>query len=322
VSLRFQEVIQKRWFQRLALSFLFLFGVFQFVDTDALFKRIASLDLVWLIVALVVTLPQYYFSAERWRLTAGRLGAHLSRRAALSEYYFGSLVNQILPGGVLGDAGRALRHGHSLRSYGESDGLGMAARAVIFERASGQIVLFVFMLIGFFFWPTGSQEKVFSFQTGLSVLLFVMIFLILIYVLIKGVLKASSIGQFAIKFFQEARYTLLAGDVIFKQLSYSLIVLASYLFCFYCAAQAIDIEIALFELVALVPVVLFSMTIPITIAGWGVREASAAAIWGLAELPVVDGVAISVTYGIIVLISALPGIFFVISSKNNLKANH
>ena len=79
---------------------------------------------------------------------------------------------------------------------------------------------------------------------------------------------------------------------------------------------------ALFELVALVPVVLFSMPIPITIAGWGVREASAAAIWGLAELPAVDGVAISVTYGIIVLISALPGIFFVISSKNNLKANH
>ncbi|MCH2669421.1 MAG: hypothetical protein MK009_06160, partial [Gammaproteobacteria bacterium] len=97
-----------------------------------------------------------------------------------------------MPGGVLGDAGRALRHGHSLRSYGESGGLGMAARAVIFERASGQIVLFVFMLIGFFFWPTGSQEKVFSFQSGLCVLLFVMIFLILIYVLIKGVLKASS----------------------------------------------------------------------------------------------------------------------------------
>ena len=81
--LRFQKVIQKRWFQRLALSFFFLFGVFQFVDTDALFKRIASLDLVWLIVALIVTLPQYYFSAERWRLTADRLGAHLSRSAAL-----------------------------------------------------------------------------------------------------------------------------------------------------------------------------------------------------------------------------------------------
>ena len=79
---------------------------------------------------------------------------------------------------------------------------------------------------------------------------------------------------------------------------------------------------ALFEIVAFVPLVLFSMTIPITIAGWGIREASAAAIWGLAELPAADGVAISVTYGVIVLTSTLPGIFFLISSKNNLKANH
>jgi hypothetical protein len=54
------------------------------------------------------------------------------------------------------------------------------------------------------------------------------------------------------------------------------------------------------------------MTLPITIAGWGIREASAAAIWGLANLTPADGVAVSVTYGIIVLLSALPGILFVI----------
>ena len=321
-SLSIQKSIKRRLFQRIAISVFFLFGVFLFVDTEDLFKRIADLELIWLALALLATLPQYYFSALRWRLTAERLGAHLSLSAALSEYYFGSLTNQILPGGVLGDAARAMRHGNNLSLYGNVGGFGIAVRAVIFERASGQMVLFVFMLMGFFFWPTGSQEKVLSLQIGGSILFFVVIFLALIYGLIGGVLGTSSFSQTVGKFFKEMRHALLAGDIIFQQLSYSLIVLASYLFCFYFAARAIGIDMTMFELIALVPVILFSMTIPITIAGWGIREASAAAIWGLAELPAADGVAISVTYGVVVLISTLPGVFFVISSANNMKANN
>jgi uncharacterized membrane protein YbhN (UPF0104 family) len=314
--------MKRRLFQRIAISVALLYGVLLFVDTEALFERTVDIELIWLGIALLATLPQYFFSAVRWRLTAERLGAHLSLSTAFSEYYFGSLINQILPGGVLGDAARAMRHGRNLSLYSDAAGFGIAARAVIFERASGQMVLFVFMLMGFFFWPTWSQEKVLSVQIGGSILFFVVIFLVLIYALISGVLGRSRLGQAVGKFFEEMRYALLTGDVVFQQLSYSLIVLASYLFCFYCAARAIGIEMTMFELIALVPVILFSMTIPITIAGWGIREASAATIWGLAELPVADGVAISVSYGIIVLISTLPGIFFVISSTNNMKIDN
>jgi hypothetical protein len=43
------------------------------------------------------------------------------------------------------------------------------------------------------------------------------------------------------------------------------------------------------------------------VAGWGIREGAAALIWHAAGLDVAEGVAISISYGVVVLLSSLPG---------------
>ncbi len=296
---------------RALFSVALLAIVVLFVDEEVLIERISALDPVWVGVALLATLPQYFLSAARWRLTAERLGAILSFRMALSEYYLAVLTNQILPGGVLGDAARAFRHGHRLSGHDAPRSYGPAIRAVIFERASGQLVLFLVMFAGLFFWPARQDETPLFGIVGMALLILV-IAGGTIFFLFRGSLAKSRLGSGAGDLLREARHALFARDVIFLQALYSLSVLATYLFCYYCAGRAIGITMSFAEVVAFVPAILFSMTLPITIAGWGVREASAAAIWGLANLTPADGVAISVTYGIIVLLSALPGILFVI----------
>jgi len=52
---------------------------------------------------------------------------------------------------------------------------------------------------------------------------------------------------------------------------------------------------------------LMTMLVPVTIAGWGLREVAAAALWSAAGLSAADGVAVSVSYGLIVLVSSVPG---------------
>nr|TFG54259.1 MAG: flippase-like domain-containing protein [Hyphomicrobiales bacterium] len=311
---------------RVLLSAGLLIIVFQFVDTGALVERIDDADLVWVAIALLATLPQYFLSAARWRLTAGRLGAHLPFGFALSEYYLAVLTNQILPGGVLGDAARAFRHGRRLTARDSAGNYSPAVRAVVFERVSGQLVLFLFMLLGLFFWPgggdgegdgDGGMPRLENVGFAFFILLIAVIFIIFT---IKIALRKLRWGFAAKTILADLRHALLARDVVFLQALYSLGVLATYLFCFYCAGRAIGITMSVPEVVALVPAILFSMTIPITIAGWGIREASAASIFELAHLAPVDGVAISVAYGIIVLLSAVPGIFFVIprSTKSDI----
>ncbi|RNL80156.1 lysylphosphatidylglycerol synthase domain-containing protein [Nocardioides marmorisolisilvae] len=75
-------------------------------------------------VALVVTAGTTYCCALRWTLVTQRLGGELSLRTAYATYYRSQLLNVTLPGGVVGDVYRGVRHGW---------------KAVIWERGIGQV---------------------------------------------------------------------------------------------------------------------------------------------------------------------------------------
>jgi uncharacterized membrane protein YbhN (UPF0104 family) len=85
--------------------------------------------------ALLIGLATTVFSAWRWVLVARGLGMRLPLAGAIGGYYRSLFLNAVLPGGVLGDVHRAVRHG---RDVGD---VGQAARAVVLERAAGQVVL-------------------------------------------------------------------------------------------------------------------------------------------------------------------------------------
>jgi uncharacterized membrane protein YbhN (UPF0104 family) len=60
-------------------------------------------------------------------------------------------------------------------------------------------------------------------------------------------------------------------------------------------------------LLALSIILLLAMVVPLTVAGWGVREGAAAILWPLADLPAEQGVALSVGYGVVNLLWSIPG---------------
>src|SRR6266542_2381251 len=72
--------------------------------------------------------------AWRWRLVAGGLGVRLPLRTAVAHCYRSVFLNATLPGGVLGDVHRGVRHG---RDVGD---VGRGIRAVVWERSAGQVV--------------------------------------------------------------------------------------------------------------------------------------------------------------------------------------
>jgi glycosyltransferase 2 family protein len=70
--------------------------------------------------------------AWRWTIVAGGLGVDLPLRAAVAAYYRSQFLNLTLPGGVVGDVHRGVRHG---------------LRAVVFERCAGQVVQVVVTVV-------------------------------------------------------------------------------------------------------------------------------------------------------------------------------
>lgn len=282
-------------------SLLLLGGLWVWLEPGEVIDAVGPLAPGWVLLALALTLPQVLLSAWRWRLTACRLGLSLGWGRALREYYLALFLNQVLPGGVAGDAARAWRHSRA------SGRRGSAWRAVIIERASGQLALLLLTLLVVALspmWQGLLGEALDGLSSagwmGVAALLAVLGVPMTRRLLRQPPAALAGLGG-------DLRRSLLASSVWPRQLAGSLLLVLSYALVFACAARAIGVTLPLGTLLSLVPPVLMAMLIPLSLAGWGVREGVAALVWGLAGLPPAEGVAVSLAYGLLVLMASLPG---------------
>jgi glycosyltransferase 2 family protein len=152
----------RRWLLRL-VQIGAAVGIFAILwhaaDGREALRLLANADPWWFVGAIAALTVQTILSALRWRLTASRLGIMVDVRTAVREYYLSQVINQSLPGGMVGDAARAVR------SRGQA-GLAKAGQAVVLERLMGQIVMFLFLAGAFaatwiapggLVWPSGGR---------------------------------------------------------------------------------------------------------------------------------------------------------------------
>lgn len=293
---------------RPAASLGLMAAVLLWLEPQTLAATFSAPQPLWLAAALALSFPQVALSAWRWRLTAARLGAPLRFGEALREYYVATFLNQVLPGGVMGDAARAWRHAR--RPQNDAGGkmpVGSAAwHAVLIERASGQLALLVVVLVTQAVSPElqAATTRLFapsaSGSNSVVALAPVLLFVLLGVALWRG--RAHLVRLSA-----AVRDALLAREVFLRQFLASLLIVASYVGVYLCCMRMIGIDTALATTAALVPWVLLAMAIPLSIAGWGVREGAAAVVWQTAGLDPAQGVAISISYGLVILLSSLPG---------------
>jgi uncharacterized membrane protein YbhN (UPF0104 family) len=296
---------------RLAARWLFTVLIIGFVirsvDASALFEELARVSLYVLLPALALTVFQVALSAWRWRYTVERLGLPLAYPVAVREYYLATFLNQVLPGGVLGDVNRAWRHGS-----GAGERLS-AVHGVAIERLSGQLVLglVVALSVG---WLVSSGHLTFRPWDGGQWLVIVAV----VVVLGAWMAVKTAIASYLQRLRHDLYLSLLNRTVLPVQLGSSLLVLASYLGVFLCLAWGagyLDGVESVAVIAGLGSILLFSMVIPLTVAGWGIREGAAAVLWPMVGLPAEQGVALSVGYGALVLVSSLPGVVFLFTSR-------
>jgi len=270
---------------------------------------------LWLLAALFALTVHTVLAAERWRLTAGALGVSLSRWHALREYYLAQLVNSTVPGGVVGDAGRAVR------SRGQA-GLTVAAQAVVVERFAGQVAVLATMAIaitattlvpGGLEWPSWMLGLAAAITGGS---------LVGLGLLLAATRLPGRVGPRLTELARTAAVALVGRRVWLPQLALSagttVCILAAFAFC----ALAVGLNLPVGAILTLVPLILLTMLVPITISGWGLREGAAAALLPLAGATASASLAASVAFGLVGLAAVLPGAAFVWVSGREQRAAH
>ena len=285
-----------RWLISLGLLGLLLL----WLEPGRILDQVEHLEFQWLLLALAITAAQTALSAARWRFTAQRLGLELAWNKALGDYYLALFINQTLPGGVLGDALRAERHA---RLAGQR---GAAWRAVLIERGSGQIIVALFSLVAVGLLPAMQIPPAAIAANSLTAIGLSFLSVLVVGIALLSWLRARWIFQWQI-LKADCQRALLAWPAWPRQLASSLLVVASYALVFALSALAIGVDLDFVWLLLIALPVLLAMLIPFSVAGWGWREAAAGGLWlSLGQAPE-QGVAVSLTYGLVVLLGALPG---------------
>ena len=254
--------------------------------------------------------------AWRWVLVARGLGSELSLRSAVAACYRSQFLNVTLPGGVLGDVHRGVRHG---RDGGD---VGRGVRSVVWERSAGQVVLLgltlgAVLLLPSRLQPVGSPVATMVLVAGTAALVGVVATRRsrtgrTPAVRPEPLAQVSRVLRVAVA---DVRHGLLGRHTWPGVVVVSAFVVAGHVATFVLAARSAGVEAPVADLVPLALIVLVAMALPLNVAGWGPREGVAAWVFGVAGLGVAGGVATAVVYGVMSFVAALPGAALLVVSR-------
>ena len=242
-------------------------------------------------------------NTARWRVVMLAIQAVLDVRTTFRLLYIGVFFfNQTLPSSVGGDA---------FRMYlGRKEGLPLAAaiNGVMLERVATLtgLIFLVVVTQPLLLSRLGDHPATFVFPV-LAVLAVAGIALLMLlnglsepfqrHKFIRGVAKLATDTK---KLFLSPGRALLAvglgvtGNVLLAVATFFL-------------AQSIGVAVTVLDCLVLMPPVILITTIPISIAGWGVRESAMVAIFGFISVVQEDAIALSLLFGLVNAVVSLPG---------------
>ncbi|MEV8440632.1 lysylphosphatidylglycerol synthase transmembrane domain-containing protein [Actinosynnema sp. NPDC051121] len=283
---------------RLAGALAILVALGWRLGAEAFLDGLRAVDGWAVLAALAIGWCTTVTGAWRWCLIARRLGLPLTLRAAVSDYYRALLLNAVLPTGVLGDVHRAVRHG---RRAGD---VGRGVRAVVFERAAGQVVL---VALGVAVLGAGAVPVDVP-GPGVA---------IAALALVAPACWSATVRRAARRTWADARAGLLNRAVLPGVALLSVATLAGHVALFLVAARTAGAQAPVARLLPLLVLALLVMAVPLNVGGFGPREAFLAVAFGAAGLGAAQGLATGVVYGVLALISSLPGVVTLFSRSEH-----
>ncbi|MEQ8370616.1 MAG: lysylphosphatidylglycerol synthase transmembrane domain-containing protein [Alphaproteobacteria bacterium] len=293
-----------RWLilAKLLVSGAILALVLSRIDLAAAVGRITGANPAWLAVALAALALQIVTSSLRWQRVL--LGLEESPRFAMCVQltWLGQFFNQGFPSVVAGDAARIWY----MRPHVGS--LGRLLTSVVLDRLTGFLAI-ALLIVAALPWliallPPGAAAPALIVATA-----GVVVALAALWLLSGAYLEAYIRWPRLVtlhRHLQSARHVLAqpAGLLI---VVLALLVQALSVLAVAALALALEVPLTLGQAFMFVPVVMLLAMLPVSIAGWGVREGAMVVALGMAGIAATESAALAILLGLLMALIALPG---------------
>lgn len=283
---------------KIVVTALLVYWAIHSIDFAAVGARWAQLDPLWLVPVAALMAFQIVLSTIRWHCIGTSLDAAVPFWRRNWFNLISNFFNQTLPSVVGGDA---------IRIWLTRDvpgGLRSAIHAVLIDRGAGLLGILLLVAICL----PGSWDVV-SDQTGRTTLLFMVIGGVIgagLFFLLGAIPTPS--GRWFAPLAAVAQIAARAARVLLRPWpgllvwSLSLLVHLVTVGIVLCLARGLAVAITPLEALLLVPPVMLVTVLPVTVAGWGLREGAMIAALSYIGIPAEDALAISVLFGLAFLV--------------------
>ena len=293
------------------LSVAILYFAFRNIDFAAVVQQFDQLNPGALGMALALMTLSILLAAARWRIvTRYTEGASPGYQFFVRSLYRCVFINQGLPSTLGGDAMRVLDLSGPLGSKREAFGTVLLDRVI---GLSGLLILNVLMF------PVSAQ--LLPFPIALSVTLISAAGLLAIAGAIafpwQRVSHHHPLLDMIADFSEFARRVLAHPQGFLLQCLLSMSVHLSAIVAMYVLARQFGVTADLLAHVAIQPSVFIAALLPLSLAGWGVREGAMAALFATIGVAAPAILATSLCYGVIALVASFPGLYFLLKFRSS-----
>jgi uncharacterized protein (TIRG00374 family) len=276
-----------------ALSVVLLFLSLRWVNVATITGRLHTFEPLWMLVAVVLLTGQTVLLAERWRQIASACAAKLEFKSSLQITFIATFFNQVLPSTVGGDAVRIWLLAR------KGGGWAPATYSVLIDRVVGVFVL-ALIVLACLPWTLVLVRAPVA-RAALLIIAFGAIAAPPLFLLLGARFQEWFDRRAVTRHVSAAARTAVAlcrsrwsiTTVILCSVVIQMLTVAAAWSCIKAVAAPVSFAQVLF----LMPPVLLVSTVPISIAGWGVRESTMVAAFASAGLMQSDGLMLSLLFG-------------------------
>lgn len=289
---------------KVAVSGGLIFWLLSGIELDEIAKLLTRLEPLGLVCSVGLILLALSIAALRWQLLLAAWGHSLGLWTLLSHVLVGNFFNQILPSSIGGDAVRIWRVSRAGLS------LKVATNSIIIDRLIGAAGLLILVVMGQFLSSSDNTDPV---QNELVFLLIAAgtAAIVTAAILDKVPLPTrmrrwrwlAALGDLS----RDFRSVLMAPRLAITLLMVSTVMQAAGILSVYAISVALEIPVGWLDHLVLVPPALLMAMLPISMAGWGVREAVLVYSFAFVGVAAENALAVSVLFGVMSIFSGLPG---------------
>lgn len=292
---------------RILVTLLIFVLILRSIDVQQVWAMLRQVKLDVLAVAILVQFASTTISAYRWQLIMHNLRFGQSFLFYWCSYFKAMFFNQGLPTSIGGDALRVLDVAN--QGFRKRDVL----YGVILDRVSGLAALMLLNLLAYIFNPELLPLQVYHVTLVLVIIGTVAVMFI---ASLKYLRWLDNYPRLAIVKAISARLhqAFLYNRIVL--LTSSLLIPLLAILVFFIIGRALDLRYDPMTYFVIVPPAIYLTIIPISMAGWGVREGVLVGLFSLigADKPTV--LVMSIIYGFTLIIISLPGLIIYLKGRH------